>query len=426
MPTTIANDTVKLSQGPLVKINADTATAWSSQLIDGMAGFDTIVVDESSTKTGYFTFAMSHDAVVTFTSASGAGSKSVSFTNFEKIQFWDVNMFLGTIGNDTLTGTAFAENLYGFDGNDIIDGGAGNDKMYGGAGDDSYILSAATDIVGEKLGEGTDTIKAGFTYSLVDTDGAGLDGGNVENLALTGTGNFNGTGNALNNVLSGNTGVNVLSGGAGDDTLDGGGGADLLLGGAGNDTYLINDAAAVITELAGEGTKDLVKSTVSLKLSANVENLTLLGTAALSATGNNSANKIIGNSGANVITGGGGKDTLTGKQGADTFDFNSVSELANGPKHDVITDFAHGSDKIDLTGIDADTTPAGIGNNAFTFVDAATSIFTGAAGELHFYQFATATGTHTMIEGDVNGDLTADLQIELIGAIGLTGTDFNL
>jgi len=47
-------------------------------------------------------------------------------------------------------------------------------------------------------------------------------GSEVENLELTGAGNINGTGNALNNVLLGNDGNNVLSSGAGDDTLIGG------------------------------------------------------------------------------------------------------------------------------------------------------------------------------------------------------------
>jgi Ca2+-binding RTX toxin-like protein len=426
VPTSTANDTVSLTQGPNLKVNSDSPTKWNNQLIDGLAGFDTIVVNENSTKTSYFSFSMSHDAIVTFTSASGGNSKTVTFTNFEKIQFWDVNMYLGTAGNDALTGTAFAENIYGFDGDDSIDGGAGNDKMFGGAGNDTYTLSAAGDIVSEKAGEGIDTILAGFTYSLVDTDGAGADGGNVENLTLTGTGNFDATGNDLANLLTGNSGINTLTGGAGNDTLDGGGNADVMVGGLGNDTYIVDNAGDTVTENAGEGTQDTVKSSVSYTLGANVENLTLTGTDAINGTGNTSGNKITGNSGNNVLTGGLGKDKLAGKLGADTFDYNATKESAVGTKHDIIQDFKHGTDKIDLSTIDADTTTGG--NGAFTLLTTLDAAFTGHAGELHFTSILNASNvrTGTMVEGDVNGDGVADFQIELSGIVNLTAIDFIL
>ena len=61
-------------------------------------------------------------------------------------------------------------------------------------------------------------------------------GANVENLTLTGSGNINGTGNRLANVITGNSGNNTLDGQGGDDTLTGGGGNDALVGGAGTDT----------------------------------------------------------------------------------------------------------------------------------------------------------------------------------------------
>ena len=64
-------------------------------------------------------------------------------------------------------------------------------------------------------------------------------GANVENLTLTGTAAINGTGNALDNILTGNTAANMLSGNAGNDTLDGASGADTLVGGICNDIYLL-------------------------------------------------------------------------------------------------------------------------------------------------------------------------------------------
>ncbi|TPU23507.1 Ig family protein, partial [Acinetobacter baumannii] len=93
-------------------------------------------------------------------------------------------------------------------------------------------------------GEGIDTVLSSITYTL---------GNNLENLTLTGSTAINGTGNALNNVLIGNSAINTLTAGVGDDYLDGGAGADKLLGGIGNDTYVIDNTGDIVTENAGEG-----------------------------------------------------------------------------------------------------------------------------------------------------------------------------
>ncbi len=205
----------------------------------------------------------------------------------------------GNTSDNAITGNSAANSLSGGAGNDTLDGGAGADTLIGGTGNDTYIVDNTGDVVTENAGEGTDTVQSSITYTL---------GANVENLTLTGTTAINGTGNTLNNVLIGNTANNTLSGGTG---------ADTMIGGLGNDTYVLDNVGDVVTENAGEGT-DTVQSSITYTLGANVENLTLTGSTAISGTGNTLDNVLTGNTGANTLTGGAGNDTLNGGTGADT------------------------------------------------------------------------------------------------------------
>ena len=202
------------------------------------------------------------------------------------------NVLIGNAGINTLTGSG---------GNDTLDGGpAGTDALRGGIGNDTYVVARTSGVtITENANEGTDGVQASVTYTL---------GSNLEKLTLTGTSAINGTGNTLANVITGNSGNNALNGGTG---------ADTLIGGAGNDTYTIDNAGDAVTELAGEGT-DLVNASASYTLANHVENLTLTGSSALSATGNALDNVLTGNSGNNTLTGAAGNDTLNGGSGSDT------------------------------------------------------------------------------------------------------------
>ncbi|MBD9609868.1 hypothetical protein, partial [Pseudomonas sp. PDM08] len=80
----------------------------------------------------------------------------------------------------------------------FLDGKAGADTLDGGAGNDTYVVDNLGDTVierGTSLAE-IDTVLSSISYTL---------GSNLENLTLTGNDNLTGTGNALNNVLIGNS-----------------------------------------------------------------------------------------------------------------------------------------------------------------------------------------------------------------------------
>ena len=99
-----------------------------------------------------------------------------------------------------------------------------------------------------------------------------------------------------------------------------------MVGGLGNDTYLVDNTGDVVTETSTLVTEiDTVQASINYTLGANVENLTLTGTAAINGTGNALANTITGNSGANTVDGGAGNDTLSGGAGNDTYIFNTSS-----------------------------------------------------------------------------------------------------
>lgn len=221
---------------------------------------------------------------------------------------WGSNDTLsGGDGNDWLEAGLGSDTLNGDNGNDWLLGGEGNDMMTGGNGNDVYFVDNSKDVVTEFTGQGADTVSSSITYTL---------GANVENLVLSGTERINGTGNTLDNIIIGNSAANTLTGGAGNDWLDGMGGIDKMIGGTGDDTYAVDSSSETVTERSGEGT-DVVLSSATYTLASNVENLTLIGTAAINGAGNALYNVLTGNNADNTLSGGAGNDTLDGMGGAD-------------------------------------------------------------------------------------------------------------
>jgi Ca2+-binding RTX toxin-like protein len=224
-------------------------------------------------------------------------------------KLWDnvENAYLQGTANLNLTGNTLDNYLAGNDGNNVIDGGTGADTMYGEKGNDTYIIDNVGDLAWESFGQGTDLVKSSVSYVLSS---------DIENLTLTGTGNINGTGNDLDNVIAGNDGGNILDGGAGNDTMT---------GGKGDDVYYVDSIADKVVEAANGG-YDTVHSSVSANF-ANVEAVYLTGSDNINATGNASDNWLYGNDGANILDGGTGQDHMAGGKGDDTYHVDNVGDV---------------------------------------------------------------------------------------------------
>lgn len=143
-----------------------------------------------------------------------------------------------------------------------------------------------------------------------------LTGGDEVNLLIGGLMDDVLRGNGGNDMLDGGEGSDILEGGDGADRLDGGLGDDTMVGGAGDDTYFADSADDSVVEGADGGT-DTVVATVSFKLAAKIERLTLGGFDDISGTGNGSDNLITGNGARNILRGAAGNDTLRGEGGDD-------------------------------------------------------------------------------------------------------------
>jgi Ca2+-binding RTX toxin-like protein len=258
----------------------------------------------------------------------------------------------------------------------VLNGAAGADTMTGGAGNDTYVVDNAGDKAVEGAAGGSDTVQSSITFTL-QTE--------VERLTLTGTSAINGSGNSLANTITGNAASNVLNGASG---------ADSMTGGAGNDTYVVDNAGDKTIEAAAGGS-DTVQSSVTFTLQAEVEKLTLTGSAATSGTGNTVGNTLIGNASANTLDGKAGADTLTGGAGADIF------ALTSSLGSDLVTDFTSGADKLRLSqaairigdgdtiieGASAVTGPNGFGSTAELVV-----VTHNIAGSITAASAATAVG----------------------------------
>jgi RTX calcium-binding nonapeptide repeat (4 copies) len=284
-------------------------------------------------------------------------------------------------GADTITSnTSWVGSIQLFGGNDSVTVTAGTVETINlGNGNNSFTLTGGwVSTVIAFDGNDTVTLNGGSVdninlgngaNSLTSTDGfvgalIAYDGNDTVNIGAAGADMIN-VGRGNNTVTTGTGKVSAIVAHDGNDTVTiGSGGADLVSLGLGNDVYNLGSSQPVIFDAGGV---DLITTTISRDLGnfPTIENLTLLGVAAVNGTGNALNNIIKGNSAANTLNGGGGndtlsglagndiliggagKDTLTGGLGKDTFVFNTP--LSASTNVDAITDFSHVDDTIQLS-----------------------------------------------------------------------------
>jgi serralysin len=135
--------------------------------------------------------------------------------------------------------------------------------------------------------------------------------------------------------------------------------------------------------------------------------------------GKGGVDTIFGGDGNDKITGGTDADLLRGNAGDDTFIYTAVAESA--AKHDIIADFQHSHDQIDLSKLHPDTK-----DDKFIFIG--DHNFGHHAGELEVVQHDNSgtANDFTMVLADLDGNGKADLQIELTHLVHLDKGDFIL
>jgi Ca2+-binding RTX toxin-like protein len=197
--------------------------------------------------------------------------------------------------------------IYGYGGNDILEGGMSADNyIWGGTGNDT--ISGGVNVNRLYGEEGDDYIKVFW--------------------------------NAPDSQLFGGAGNDTLEAGAGGNYLDGGTGIDYMYGGKGGDVFIVDNAKDRVIESwvpdfdNVPNPIDTVKTSVSyaLDITAKIElfeTTNSASTKALKLAGSDASQTIIGNAGNNILDGAGGNDVLIGGIGADTLIGGSGSDTAS-------------------------------------------------------------------------------------------------
>jgi Ca2+-binding RTX toxin-like protein len=361
--------------------------------------------------TGTDTYVMTATAAAANVNLTAGTATSAQTGNDQLISIENVT---GSSGNNVIVGSAGSNTLIGNGGNDSITGLAGGDTIDGGTGNDTFFFTIGDGNDDYTGGTGSDTIDlSGITgNTTLNLNSGNASGTQIGNDTLSGIENI--IGGAGNDTITGSTQANILRGGAGSDNISAGSGNDtfVAVAGDGNDTY------------NGQGGTD----TLDLSLITTATTVRLdLGTASGVSIGNDTISnieRILGGSGIDTITAGNAPETFTGNGGADIFQFRSAGAIGSGAgNRAVITDFAHGVDKIDLRFLDANQSSGG--TQHFTFGGVISGASNPALGQVAIRHLTVGGEAHTYIEGNIQGfGGNNDFQIDLLGNIAIDANDF--
>ena len=298
-----------------------------------------------------------------------------------------IDTVFGDAGNDISRGRVDGDRLDGGAGDDVLDGGTGPDVLTGRAGSDRYVVDTADDVIVETAASGgSDVVFTTVSYVL-------RTGVSVETLQSTNTSA------SVAPTLVGNELVNTIIGDLGNNVIDGGRGADGLYGHGGHDVYLVDHAGDRVFEGVNAGF-DHVNSSVSFTLGANLETLTLLGSAAVNGTGNALPNTITGNGAANTLSGGANNDRLEGGGGNDRLDGGAEADfLIGGDGDDRYVVDGQGETIIEIAG----------GGNDLVFTSVSLSLAAGLSVETLRSANTNANAAITMIGNEIANTIVGDL-----------------
>lgn len=200
-----------------------------------------------------------------------------------------------------IQGTAAADNIVAWHGDDVLEGGLGADTLDGGSGKDTASYKNAA---------------SGVTASLLNPSAnAGQEAVGDQYLSIE-----NLTGSAQADRLTGDAQANVIKGLAGNDTLVGGGGADTLDGGEGTDLVSYEaSTAGVIVSLAAASANNGGVSFVSIEglIGSDFNDQLTAASAGAVLDGRAGQDVLVGGAGVDTLKGGTGDDTLLGGAGGD-------------------------------------------------------------------------------------------------------------